>query len=161
MDQKNGLKGGIQVENESGRLSQQDIERMLNDAEQYKQEDTLTREENIARESLKGYMVRLRKAMGDLGDKMSQKDGEMMEAKFADTMKWLTDTGDKSTKQECEEKFKLVEAAWNIIMVRVSRSLDDFWDKQVEVAREIVYVEDGGFHVKTGFDLRELMDDPD
>ena len=44
----------FQVENESGRLSQQDIERMLNDAEQYKQEDTLTREENIARESLKG-----------------------------------------------------------------------------------------------------------
>ena len=38
------------------------------------------------------------------GDKMSQNDGEMMEAKFADTMKWLTDTGDKSTKQECEEK---------------------------------------------------------
>lgn len=118
----------------------------------------------MARESLKGYMVRLRKSMDDFDEsKMSTRDRERLMAKFTETEKWLEDEGGSATKQECEEKHQAVESAWNTIMIKISQALDDFWDQQIsEIQGEkIVLVEHGGFFVKTGFDLRELIDDPD
>merc|ERR1712060_404201 len=141
-----------------------EIEQMLSDAETYRQQDTLTRSEMVVRESLKGYMNRLRKSMDDFDDtKLSRRDRDSIENKFADMEKWLKGAGEKSTKQECEEKQKEVEAAWNTTMIKINNSLEDFWDKQVaEVQKEkIVTVEQGGFFTKTGFDLRNLIDDPD
>mmetsp|Transcript_144332 Transcript_144332/g.462358 ORF Transcript_144332/g.462358 Transcript_144332/m.462358 type:complete len:683 (+) Transcript_144332:117-2165(+) len=163
VDQKHNVSGTIQIENEKGRLSQREIERMLADAETYKQQDGMARDEMVARESLKGYMARLRKALEDFDEsKMSQKERGMIVVKLADVDKWLKNAGDKSTKQECEEKQREVECAWNVIMIRVNQALNDFWDEQiVEGQEKIVFVEDGGFHLHTGFDLRELMDDPD
>merc|ERR1712113_1027008 len=77
IDQKHGVSGQIQIENEKGRLSQREIERMLSDAETYKQQDSMAREEMVARESLKGYMARLRKSMDDFDEaKMSTRDRE-------------------------------------------------------------------------------------
>jgi len=164
VDNKNNLRGKIEIENEKGRLSQREIERMLSDAETYKQSDSAAREEMVARESLKGYMARLRKSMDDFDEsKLSTRDRERLMSKFAETEKWLQEEGKNSTKQECEEKQQAVEAAWNIIMIKVNQALDDFWDQQVsEVPGEkVVLVEHGGFFVKTGFDLRELIDEPD
>merc|ERR1712186_93723 len=116
VDTKNNLKGQIQIENEKGRLSQREIEQMLSDAETYKQQDTLTRAEMVARESLKGYMNRLRKSMDEFDEtKLSQRNRDSILNKFSDIDKWLNGAGEKSTKQECEEKQKEVEAAWNTI----------------------------------------------
>jgi len=164
VDTKNNLKGQIQIENEKGRLSQREIEKMLDDAETYKSQDTLTRAEMVARESLKGYMARLRKSMDDFDEsKLTQRDRDKLNVKFEDMEKWLKGPGEKSTKQECEEKQKEVESAWNTIMIKVNNTLEDFWDKQIaEVQKEkFVTVECGGFFTKTGFDLRDLIDDPD
>jgi len=164
IDSKNNLRGKIEIENEKGRLSQREIERMLSDAETYKQADGIAREEMVARESLKGYMVRLRKSIDDFDEsKMSTRDRERLLAKFEETEAWIEKDGSSSTKPEFEEKQKEVEAAWNTIMIKISQALDDFWDKQVaEVQGErAVQVEHGGFFVKTGFDLRELIDEPD
>merc|ERR1719343_1754311 len=43
VDNKNHLSGSIQIENEKGRLSQSDIEKMLSEADMYKDEDELAR----------------------------------------------------------------------------------------------------------------------
>mmetsp|Transcript_11313 Transcript_11313/g.35044 ORF Transcript_11313/g.35044 Transcript_11313/m.35044 type:complete len:849 (-) Transcript_11313:113-2659(-) len=164
MDSKNNLRGSIEIENEKGRLSQREIERMLSDAEVYRQSDSLAREEMVARESLKGYMARLRKSMDDFDEsKMSARDRDRLAAKFAEVEAWLKDQGDTSTRQECEEKQQAVEAAWNTVMIKVNQALDDFWDQQLsELADErMLTVDRGGFFVSTGFDLRELIDDPD
>lgn len=155
-------KGGIQIENEKGRLSQREIERMLTDAEAYKGQDSMARQEIVARESLKGYMSRLRKSMDDFDEsKLSKKDRERLYGKLEEVNKWLQKMGDRSTKQECEDKQKEVESAWNVIMIRVNQALNDFWDEQIETSEKMVYVESGGFHLRTGFDLRELIADPD
>lgn len=92
-DQKNHLSSAIQIENEKGRLSQREIERMLKDAEAYKTEDAMAREEIIARESLRGYIARLRKCIDDFDEsKMSQKERTSLAAKFADVETWLVRT---------------------------------------------------------------------
>jgi len=164
-DKKNDLRNSIQIENEKGRLSKVEIERMLAEAEQYKHEDGLTREEVIARESLKGYLVRIRKSLDDFEEsKLPASDKERITKKMQEVEEWLRERGERSSKQECERKQKEMEAAWNVIMVRVHQGLDDFWDRQVEQAdskAERVLVENGGFYLRNGFDLRELMDDPD
>eukprot|EP00449_Zooxanthella_nutricula_P014457 CAMPEP_0198540996 /NCGR_PEP_ID=MMETSP1462-20131121/53508_1 /TAXON_ID=1333877 /ORGANISM="Brandtodinium nutriculum, Strain RCC3387" /LENGTH=689 /DNA_ID=CAMNT_0044271139 /DNA_START=59 /DNA_END=2128 /DNA_ORIENTATION=+ len=163
VDNKNHLSGSIQIENEKGRLSQREIERMLKDAETYKDQDSLARDEIVARESLKGYISRLRKSIDDFDEsKMARKEREMILTKLHEATKWLETTGERSTKKECEDKQKEVESAWNIIMIRINQALDDFWDKEMSLNGEkIVLVENGGFHLRTGFDLRELMEDPD
>lgn len=162
VDTKNNIKGQIQIENEKGRLSQREIERMIKDAEAYKDQDDLTREEMVARETLKGYMVRLRKAMVDLSEgKISDRDRDGLVAKLETVERWLKETGDKSTKQECEDQQKTLETAWNTIMVKATQALDDFWDNQNGLPKDALTVEKGGWFVATGFDLRELMDDPD
>lgn len=163
VDQKYNISGHIQIENEKGRLSQRDIERMLADAEAYKDQDGLTREEMVARESLKGYLVRLRKAIDEFDEsKISAKERAMLLTKIKEAEVWLLGSGARCTRHECEDKQREVECAWNIIMIRVNQLLTDFWDEQIDNGQDkVVHVEDGGFHLRTGFDLRELMDDPD
>lgn len=164
-DQKNNLSTSIQIENEKGRLSQREIERMLEEAEKYKSQDGLTREEMIARESLKGYLVRIRKAIGDFDEsRLPPRERERIEKKIEEVNEWLVKKGERSSKQECEAKQKEIEAAWNVVMIRVSQALDDFWDKQIEEANkkeDRVHVENGGYFLRNGFDLRELIDEPD
>jgi len=164
VDAKNDLRGTIQIENEKGRLSQREIEQMLQEAETYKAQDSLTRDEMVARESLKGYVARVRKSMDEFDDtKMSQLDRERLTAKFTEVEEWLKGAGEKCTKHECEEKQAAVEAAWNTIMIKITQSLNDFWDKPIDVktGNKIVTVKEGGFFTSTGFDLRDLIDEPD
>eukprot|EP00747_Dinoflagellata_sp_TGD_P165656 gnl/TRDRNA2_/TRDRNA2_187253_c0_seq1.p1 gnl/TRDRNA2_/TRDRNA2_187253_c0~~gnl/TRDRNA2_/TRDRNA2_187253_c0_seq1.p1 ORF type:complete len:690 (+),score=190.86 gnl/TRDRNA2_/TRDRNA2_187253_c0_seq1:36-2105(+) len=161
-DQKNNLSSRIQIENEKGRLSQKDIERMVSDAEKYKEHDTLTKEETTAREALTTYLGRVKKSMEDFDEeKLTPKDKERLTTRISDIEKWLTTTGSKATKIEIEEKQKSMETAWNLIMVKIAQGMDDFWDRQLQDAANNPRIDQGGFCLSTGMDLRELMDEPD
>jgi len=162
-DSKNDLRQEIQIENEKGRLSQSEIERMLLDAEKNKKQDSLSREEGVARESLKGYLARLRKSLDEFDEsKLSQKDRDQMTNKIKDIEEWLASDGKKAMKVEVDEKKKSMESAWNILMVRISQAMDDFWELQEQAnGNRFTTVQNGGFFTTTGFDLRELMDEPD
>lgn len=163
-DRKNDIKQEIQIENEKGRLSQKEIEKMLEEAEKYKVQDGLTRDEMVAREKLLTYFSRVKKSLGDFDEeKLNGKDRERIEKKFAEVDDWLNKDGEKSSKQDIETKHKELEAAWNTIMVRVTQAMDDFWDKQIMKAQDPdkLPIEKGGFYLKTGFDIRELIDDMD
>merc|ERR1719265_1943504 len=59
-DTKTHNKGNIEITNEKGRLSQAQIEKMLEEADKHKGEDAMAEGEILAIESLKAYMVRLR-----------------------------------------------------------------------------------------------------
>lgn len=160
-DQKNKLKGEVQIENEKGRLTQAEIERMLDEADKYKDQDKLTREETMARENLKSYLSRVRKTLEDFDDtKLPERDRKRIITKFNEMDDWLKKFGDRSPTEEIEDKLKELESAWNLMMIRVNQAINDFWDKQVALVEEKT-ISQGGFCVKTGFDLRELMDDPD
>merc|ERR1712217_449119 len=57
-DMKTHNRSEIQITNEKGRLTQSQIEKMLEEADKYKEEDELARGEMIARENLRVYMTR-------------------------------------------------------------------------------------------------------
>mmetsp|Transcript_94332 Transcript_94332/g.172936 ORF Transcript_94332/g.172936 Transcript_94332/m.172936 type:complete len:245 (-) Transcript_94332:131-865(-) len=161
-DRKNDIKQEIQIENEKGRLSQKDIEKMLEEADKYKVQDSLTRDEMVAREKLLTYFSRVKKSLGDFDqEKLNGKERERIEKKFAEVDEWLKKDG--YSKQDIETKHKELEAAWNTIMVRLTQAMDDFWDKQIMKAQDPdkVPIEKGGFCLKNGYDIRELIDDMD
>merc|ERR1712187_391537 len=69
-DTKTHQKGTIEIVNEKGRLTQSQIEAMLEEAEKYKDEDDLARGEMIAKEALRVYMNRTRQALEDFDNRM-------------------------------------------------------------------------------------------
>jgi len=161
-DMKTHRKGEIQITNEKGRLSQREIERMLQDAEQHKDEDDLARGEIMARESLTVYMRRTRKAMEDIdAEKILRRDKERLEKKMEEVDIWLDEFSMKATKEEFEAKQRELEAAMNTIMLKINRTESDFWEQQAALPDNEKTIENGGYYLESGLDIRDLIEDPD
>ncbi len=60
-----GKKQKITITNEKGRLSKEDIDRMVNDAEKYKSEDDAQKKKIDARNSLEQYAYSMKNTMRD------------------------------------------------------------------------------------------------
>jgi len=161
-DMKTHNKGEIQITNEKGRLTQSQIEKMLEEADKYRGDDDLARAEMIAKEALRSYMSRTRKALEDIDDtKILSRDRERLEKKLAEVDEWLDKAAAKAGKEDFEGRQKELESAMNAIMLRINRSHTDFWENIVVLADGEKTVENGGFLLATGLDIRELIEDPD
>uniref|UniRef100_A0A914S086 Uncharacterized protein n=1 Tax=Parascaris equorum TaxID=6256 RepID=A0A914S086_PAREQ len=64
----------IQIKNEKGRLSQAEIDRMLNDARRFEREDNEAKERVAARNALETYTYQIRQALNDYGDRLDSSD---------------------------------------------------------------------------------------
>ncbi|CAH2217431.1 jg22857, partial [Pararge aegeria aegeria] len=69
-----GRSKNIVIKNDKGRLSQAEIDRMLAEAERYKEEDGRQRERVTARNHLETYIFGVKQALDDAGDKLSESD---------------------------------------------------------------------------------------
>lgn len=81
-DKGTGSKEQITINNDQNRLSPEDIERMINDAEKYSEEDKKVKEKVEARNELEGYAYSLKNQIGDkekLGGKLSDDDKSTVE----------------------------------------------------------------------------------
>merc|ERR1712091_737142 len=69
-----GKKANITITNDKGRLSKDDIERMVRDAENFKEEDGKQKEKIEAKNALENYAYGLRNSLNDdkLKDKVSE-----------------------------------------------------------------------------------------
>lgn len=161
-DMKTHRKGEIQITNEKGRLSQHEIERMLKDAEAHKDDDDLARGEMMARESLTVYMRRTRKALEEIdAEKILKRDRERLEKKMEEVDLWLDTGASKATKEEYEAKQRELESAMNTIMLKINRSENDFWEHQAILPENEKTIENGGYFLDSGLDIRDLIEDPD
>merc|ERR1712047_148735 len=88
-DQATGRKNEVKITNDSNRLSKDDIERMVNDAEKYKDDDEKQRQRIEARNQLESTVFRYKQAAQDAGDKISEEDKKKVEEKCKETMAWL------------------------------------------------------------------------
>jgi len=161
-DMKTRSKSQIQITNEKGRLTQTQIEKMLEEAEQHKEVDDLARAELVALESLKAYMIRTRKALEDIDEeKIATLDRQRLEQRLADADEWLERNSGRSSKEEIEDRQKLLESAMNTIMLRISQVQSCFWEEPCCIPPGEKKIADGGFFLESGFDIRELIEDPD
>ncbi|KAA8910040.1 heat shock protein 70 family [Sphaerosporella brunnea] len=117
-DKGTGKSESITINNERGRLSQEEIERMVAEAEKFADEDKANREKIEARNSLENYAFSLKNQVNDkegLGGKISEEDKETIIAAVKETTNWLEENGATATTEDFDEqKEKLSQVAYPI-----------------------------------------------
>jgi len=95
----------ITITNDKGRLTQEEIERMVEEAEEFAEEDKLQREKIDARNAVEhaAYGVKNQLADEDNKDKLKEEDKETVETAVNDLIDWLEANQD-AEKEEYEEK---------------------------------------------------------
>lgn len=161
-DTKSGTKGMIEITNEKGRLSQSDIEKMLEDADKYKDDDDLARGEMVAKEALIAYVERTWKALEEIDEaQVLKRDKEKLERGLWETDEWLKRGTAKAGMEDFQSKQKELESAMNAIMLRVNRAHTEIWEEQVELPEGVKTIENGGSYVDSGLDICDLVEDPE
>lgn len=100
----------ITITNDKGRLSKEDIERMVNEAEKYRNEDDAQKERITAKNALESYCFNMKATMEDekLKDKITEGDKKTVMDKCNETIKWL-DANQLGEKEEYEHRQKELE----------------------------------------------------
>merc|ERR1712062_720966 len=119
-DKSTGKSNQITITNEKGRLSQAEIDRMVQEAEKYASEDSKLKEKVEAKNGLENYCFTMRNTLQEekLKDKFEGGDKEKIEKAGQDALDWL-DKNQLAEKDEFEAKQKEVEGIVNPIMMKV------------------------------------------
>ena len=122
-DKTTGKSNRITVTNDNGRLSKEEIERMVSEAEKYKSEDEAASARVVAKNSLKSYSHNLRNSINDenLASKFEPADKKKLEDAVNEAISWLNNSQEAS-KEEYEEKQKELEGVVNPIMQKLYAS---------------------------------------
>ncbi|CAL4918660.1 unnamed protein product [Urochloa decumbens] len=109
-DKAGGASRSVTIAGDRGRLSQEEIDRMVREAEEFAEEDRRVRERVDARNRLESYVYRMRAAVKDVAGKVGEEDRERMEAALAEALEWLEEhDGAAAGKEDYEEKLREVE----------------------------------------------------
>jgi len=118
-DKGTGKAEKITITAEKGRLSDEDIERMVREAEEFADEDKKVKERIDAKNGLEGYLYNLKNTLDDdekgLADKLSEDDKEELTGAIDEALDWM-DENPEAEAEEYSEKQKEVEAIANPIM---------------------------------------------
>ncbi|KAJ6496608.1 heat shock cognate 70 [Mycena vitilis] len=119
-DKTTGKSNRITITNDKGRLSKEEIDRMVEEAERYKAEDEAAAARITSKNGLESYAYNLRNSLNDekLADKFEAGDKAKLEGAVNDTIKWL-DASQEGSKEEYEEKQKELESIANPIMQKL------------------------------------------
>ncbi|KAK1987870.1 hsp70-like protein [Colletotrichum cereale] len=114
-----GKSNKIVITNDKGRLSKEDIERMLAEAEKFKDEDEAEARRVSAKNGLESYAYSLRNTLGDskVDEKLDADDKEKLKAEIDQIVTWL-DENQQATREEYEERQKELEGVANPIMMK-------------------------------------------
>merc|ERR1712066_210413 len=106
--------------NDKGRLSKEEIEKMVNDAEKYKAEDDIQKERISSKNNLESYCFNMKSTLEDekLKDKISESDRKIINDKCDEAIKWL-DLNQTAEKEEYADKQKEVEGVCNPIITKL------------------------------------------
>jgi heat shock protein 1/8 len=114
-----GKTNKIVITNDKGRLSKEEIERMLSEAEKYKEEDEAEARRVAAKNGLESYAYSLRNTLGDekVDEKLDASDKEKLKAEIDKIVAWLDDN-QQGSREEYEERQKELESVANPIMMK-------------------------------------------
>merc|ERR1712012_385623 len=119
-DKSSGKAEKITITNDKGRLSKDEIDKMVNDAEQFKAEDTKQRERIDAKNGLESYCFNIKSTMDEpnLKDKISESDKKNITQMVNETISWL-DKNQTAEIDEFKDKQKELEAVCNPIIQKL------------------------------------------
>ncbi|RKU48709.1 ATPase with role in protein import into the ER [Coniochaeta pulveracea] len=117
-DKGTGKSESITITNDKGRLTQEEIDRMVEEAEKYAEEDKANAERITARNGLENYAFSLKNQVNDdegLGGKIDDEDKETILEAVKEVTEWLDENGATASAEDFEEqKEKLSNVAYPI-----------------------------------------------
>jgi len=120
-DKGTGKAEKITITNDKGRLSQEEIDRMVQEAKEYEEEDKKVKEKIDAKNSLESYIYNIKNTINDedkIKDKLTDEDKETLEEVVKTTTEWI-DENSQADKEEFDDKQKEVEKTVNPIMSKL------------------------------------------
>jgi len=119
-DKAGGKSEKITITNDKGRLSNEDIEKMVADAEKFKAEDDQQKERISAKNGLESYCFSMKSTVDDdkFKDKISESDRQTISDKCQETIGWL-DQNQTAEIDEYKHKQKEIEGICNPIVSKL------------------------------------------
>jgi len=119
-DKSTGKSNKITITNDKGRLSKEEIEKMVSEAEKYKQEDEVVKKRIEAKNGLENYCYSVRSSLKDdkIKDKFSKDERSSLESSVDEALKWI-ESNPEAHAEEFEAKQKEVEGQFNPIITRI------------------------------------------
>ncbi|CAJ0629563.1 6945_t:CDS:1 [Entrophospora sp. SA101] len=125
-DKGTGKSESITITNDKGRLSKEDIERMVEEAEQFAEEDKIQKERIEIKNQLENYVYTTKSQIEDsdseLGKKISEEDKKTIKDAIKKTIDWLEEFSSSATKEDLEEKINELQAIVNPITSKLYSS---------------------------------------
>jgi len=120
VDKSTNKQSKITITNDQGRLSKEEIERMVNDADKFKAEDEKQKERIAAKNGLESYCFNMKSTLNDekLKEKISEDEKQAISSKCDEAVKWL-DSNQLAEVDEFQDKQKEVEAVCNPIITKL------------------------------------------
>ncbi len=120
MDKSSGKQNKITITNDKGRLSKEEIEKMVNDAEKFKNEDEQQKERVVSKNNLEAYCFNIKSTIDDekFKDKLDGAERKLITEKCDECIKWL-DANQQAEKEEYDHRQKELEDIFNPIVKRI------------------------------------------
>jgi len=144
-DKGTGKTESITITNDKGRLSEEEIERMVREAEEFAEEDKALKEKVEAKNQFENYVYHLKSQVNDekqLGGKLSDDDKKTILDIIKKKTDWLDEHAASATKEDFEEQKAEVESIVNPITQKL-------------------YGKDGGEGGRSSGDATQPDDEPD
>jgi L1 cell adhesion molecule like protein len=119
-DKTTGQKNKITITNDKGRLSKEEIEKMVQEAEKYKSEDEEHKKKVETKNALENYAYNMRNTIKDekIGEKLPAEDKKKIEDAIEGAIHWL-DSNQLAEADEFEDKMKELESICNPIIAKM------------------------------------------
>ncbi len=120
VEKSTGKENKITITNDKGRLSKEEVERMVAEAEKFKEEDEMNAARIESKSKLENYCYSVKNSTNDekLKDKIQEEDKNTIVQTVDDTIKWLGENQDE-LKDVYDAKYKEVEAVLSPIMTKI------------------------------------------
>ncbi|XP_068209749.1 heat shock-related 70 kDa protein 2-like [Palaemon carinicauda] len=120
VDKSSGKSNKITITNDKGRLSKEDIDRMVQEAEKYAAEDAKQKERIDAKNQLESLCLNVKNSLSEeaVSSKINDQDKSSVKQLIEETLTWI-DRNQLAEKEEFQEKMKRLEEAWRPIAAKI------------------------------------------
>ena len=115
----------ISITNDKGRLTKEEIEQMIADAEKFADEDKEIKERIDAKHALQNYIYTMRNTIEDkdkLADKLSEDDKSTIQDGLTEAEDWLNSNGEDASKEDLNEQMKELQSICDPIIASIYNS---------------------------------------
>ncbi|CAG8713078.1 13156_t:CDS:1, partial [Acaulospora colombiana] len=112
-DKGTGKSESITITNDKGRLSKEEIERMVEEAEQFAEEDKVQKERVESKNNLENFIYTLKSQVsdeGELGKKLNAEDKTTIKDAVKKSLEWFDENSNTATKEDFDEKREELQA---------------------------------------------------